>query len=126
MANFTNSYVLIFSLVAAIGFLSYRYLIYPAFLSPLSKIPCAHFSTRISPVWIQWLRYHGRENNAVWAAHQKHGPVVLLAPDEISVNCVENGTRTVYGKAFDKPDYWGQFAMFGFVIATSSTPITET
>ncbi len=88
----------------------YKYLIFPLFISPLSKIPNAHPTSAISSVWILWMRYTNRINSAVHAAHQKHGPVVLLAPDEISVNCVDGGIRTVYG-GFEKTEMY--FRIFG-------------
>jgi len=84
----------------------YRYVIYPAFFSPLSKIPNAHPTSAISPAWILWTRLKSRENRAVHAAHEKHGSIVRLAPNEISVNCVNGGLRTVYGGGFDKPDWY--------------------
>jgi unspecific monooxygenase len=46
-----------------------------------------------------------QENRAVHAAHEKHGSIVRLAPNEISVNCVNGGLRTVWG-GFDKPDWY--------------------
>lgn len=91
----------------------YKFLIYPAYLSPLARIPNAHSTCSISPVWILWTRYQHRENKAVLAAHQKYGPVVRLGPNEISVCSIDGGLRTVYGGGFEKPDWYQAFANYG-------------
>lgn len=82
--------------------LIYRYVIFPVFLSPLSKIPNAHSSVPILPLWI-WSK---RRNNktgvrTLFALHQRLGPVVRLAPNEISVNSPD-ALRTVYIGGFEK------------------------
>ena len=76
-------------------YVTYRFLAYPLILSPLSKIPPAHPSAAVSPLWILWIRKTGRENATVYKAHQRHGALVRLGPNEISVNCVDGGIRTV-------------------------------
>ncbi|KZF24939.1 cytochrome P450 family protein [Xylona heveae TC161] len=80
----------------------YKYIIYPLFLSPLSKLPNAHPTAPISPAWILYCRWSGRENRSIQAAHAKYGPVVRLGPNEISVNSVEDGIRPVYSGGFEK------------------------
>lgn len=86
--------------------LLYRYLIFPAFLSPLSKIPNAHFSAPILPLWI-WSK---RRNNStgvrtLFALHQRLGSVIRLAPNEISVNSAD-ALRTVYIGGFEKHSWY--------------------
>lgn len=84
---------------AAILVAVYRYVILPVFVSPLSKIPAAHPTSSLSPAWILWTRWRGRENATVLAAHERLGPLVRLGPNEISVNCVNGGIRTVSSRA---------------------------
>lgn len=74
---------------------AYRVVIYPLFLSPLSKLPPAHPTATISPLWILYIRRTGWENRTVLAAHKRLGPVIRLGPNEISVNCVDGGIRSV-------------------------------
>lgn len=93
----------------------YKFLIYPAFLSPLARIPNAHFTCSISPAWILWTRYQRRENKTVLAAHQKYGPVVRLGPNDISVCSIDGGIRTVYGGGFEKQAWYQPFANYGSV-----------
>lgn len=96
-------------------YLVYKYLVFPIFLSPLSKLPNAHFSSSFSPLWILLRRYHGEENRAIYAAHVKHGDIVRLGPNEVSVACVDEGIRTVYGGGFEKWNWYpNQFENYGY------------
>ncbi|KAH8811985.1 cytochrome P450 [Xylogone sp. PMI_703] len=108
---FSFSITVLASIAAAL-LLCYRYLIFPAFVSPLAKIPNAHWSSPISPFWILFTRYHWRENREVHAAHLKHGPVVRLGPTEISVNDV-GGLRTIYAGGFEKGQWYSIFDNYG-------------
>lgn len=90
----------------ALLFFLYKYFLQPALFSSLSKIPSAHFTASFSPAWILWVRYRWKENQAIHAAHQKHGPIVRLGPSEVSVNCVDGGIRTVYGGGFEKAKWY--------------------
>lgn len=91
----------------------YHYVIYPYFISPLSKIPNAHFTSQITSAWISRRRKAGTEIQTIYSLHQKHGPVVQLGPGELSVNST-GGLRTIYTGGFDK-DAWyqGVFVNFG-------------
>ena len=91
----------------------YRFIIYPTFISPLSKIPNAHWTAPISPLWILWTRFSCRENRDVHAAHLKHGPIIRLAPNELSVNDVA-GLRTVYAGGFEKGEWYSIFDNYGY------------
>lgn len=91
----------------------YRYFIYPVFLSPLSKIPNAHTLAAITPLWILWNRYRNIEVQTVSTAHEKHGPVVRLGPTDLSVNCMNNGIRTVHGGGFEKSQWYDFFMNYG-------------
>lgn len=92
---------------------TYKHIIHPFFLSPLSKIPAAHFTAHISHLWILWKRHQALENQTLLTAHKKLGPVIRLAPDELSVNCVEDGIRTIYSGGFEKhvwyPDLFSNY-----------------
>ncbi|EER29230.1 Cytochrome P450 family protein [Coccidioides posadasii C735 delta SOWgp] len=102
--------------VSALAAGVYKFIIYPALLSPLSKIPNAHFTSSISPLWILWNRFRMRGNRTIHEAHNKYGPIVRLAPGEISVNCVDGGIRTVYAGGFEKHDWYPRvFGAFGTI-----------
>jgi len=80
----------------------YKFIIYPAFISPLARLPNAHWSSPFSPFWILWARFKRQENAALHAAHIKHGPIIRTGSKEISINSLDGGIRNVYGGGFDK------------------------
>jgi hypothetical protein len=100
----------------------YKFIIYPALLSPLARIPNAHWSCSISPLWILWTRFRLHENRKVHSAHLECGPVIRLGPNEISINNVDGGIRTVYTGGFEKGDWYSIFDNYGYVISHVSEP----
>ena len=102
------------ALIVTISLL-YKYVIYPRFLSPLSKVPNAHFTAPFTSLWILATRYKRLENRTLYVLHQKLGPVIRLGPKELSVNCVDNGIRTIYSGGFEKTDWYSnQFENFEY------------
>jgi cytochrome P450 len=96
-----------------IAFLTYRYIIYPLVLSPLAKIPNAHWSVPLSRFWVLRVRFTRRENRTLHEVHQRLGAVVRLGPNEISVSDIE-GVRTVYQGGFEKPEWYSVFDNYGY------------
>jgi hypothetical protein len=95
-------------------FLLYKGIIYPAFLSPLAKIPNAYWLAPLTPAWVLWKRFRYQNNRTVQAAHEKLGPIVRLSPSEISINCVDGGIKSVYTGGFDKHNWYPRgFGSFG-------------
>lgn len=108
-------------IIAVVGllqllYLGWNFLIYPIFFSPLSKIPAAHPLARITSWWITYIRWSRRELRTIHASHQKYGPIILLGPEEISVNCVKGGIQTVYSGGFEKGGWYDIFANFDGVL----------
>ena len=97
--------------------LIYSFFVYPFFLNPLRDIPRAHWSVAfpyVGSIWISYRRYRQRNNITTYDAHQKHGEVVRLGYKELSINCVYNGIRTVYGGGWEKTDYYAKkYACYG-------------
>ena len=92
---------------------SYRFIILPVFVSPLAKIPNAHWSCSFTSLWLLWIEWNGRENDEVYQAHMRRGPAVRLGPATLSINCFENGLKTIYQGGFPKPAfYWHGFAVY--------------
>ncbi|OTA54176.1 cytochrome P450 [Hypoxylon sp. EC38] len=119
MATFgiSDSYTpAIFTLIAV---LTYQFILYPAIFSPLSKVPKAHWSCSISPAWILWARFKSRENRTLHAAHQQHGPIVRIGPNELSVNSVD-AVKTIYQGGFDKHQWYSLFDNYGIPCMFSS------
>ncbi|KAI9039778.1 cytochrome P450 [Aspergillus affinis] len=91
--------------VILLALLLYHYVIQPYFLSPLAKIPNAHFTSPLTSAWIERRRNAGKEVLTIYNAHRKHGSVVRLGPDELSVNSL-SGLRTIYTGAYEKHQWY--------------------
>ncbi|KAH8679549.1 cytochrome P450 [Tricladium varicosporioides] len=92
--------------------LSYIYILHPAFLSPLSAVPNAHFTSGFSNVWMLWQRYRQQANRAIHETHERLGPVVRLGPNELSVNSAD-GLKVIYNHNFDKDVFYTRFENYG-------------
>ncbi|KAK0709509.1 cytochrome P450 [Lasiosphaeria miniovina] len=92
--------------------LTWRCILQPAVLSPLAKIPNAHWSAPLSRVWILGIRFVHRENRTLHDAHRRLGPVIRIGPNELSINDMDC-VRTVYQGGFDKPAWYSVFDNYG-------------
>lgn len=95
-------------------FALYKHIVHPVFFSPLAGIPNAHWSAPLSRLWILNHRRCRRDTFAVHKAHQDYGPIVRLAPNEVSVNSVDGGLRVIYAGGFEKGDWYSNvFSNYG-------------
>lgn len=92
----------------------YHFVVYPNFLSPLVQIPNAHPLAPFTSTWMLWVRYRNKENETILKAHYRHGKIVRLGPREVSVNCVDNGIKTIFGKGFEKTHFYSVFENYGY------------
>ncbi|KUI69703.1 Tryprostatin B 6-hydroxylase [Cytospora mali] len=99
-------------LLPLLAIITYHFIIYPVLLSPASRIPSAHWSATILPLWILHKRFWKCQNAALQEAHRRLGPYVRVAPGEVSVDDID-GVRTVYAGGFDKPVWYGFFENYG-------------
>lgn len=109
--RFSNPITMSLSIPLAILFCA-CYLIYDKvikllYLSPLSQIPNAHPTSPFSSWWIDRKRSTATEVLAIYALHQKHGPVVRLGPKELSVNSL-HGLKVIYTGAFEKDAFYNE------------------
>ena len=93
----------------------YAYIIYPAFISPLARIPAAHWSCCITNFFILRARKHGAENKTLLAAHARYGSVVRVGPCTLSVDGVD-ALRAVYQGGFAKDGWYSNFCQYGCVL----------
>jgi hypothetical protein len=102
------------ALILLVSLAIYRFIVFPAFFSPLAKVPAAHWSAPFSSWWILKHRLDQNDTPTVHRAHGKLGPIIRLAPNELSVNCVEGGIRTIYSGGYDKGDWYANaFSNYG-------------
>ncbi|PQE23422.1 cytochrome P450 monooxygenase protein [Rutstroemia sp. NJR-2017a BBW] len=86
--------------------------------SGLKDIPNAHFSVPYSRLWLLSIRWRKLENRSRIHLHRRLGPVVRLGPRDVSVNCIDEGVRTIYSAKFDKDAtfYHALFDQTGFMV----------
>ncbi|KAF2724728.1 cytochrome P450 [Polychaeton citri CBS 116435] len=100
-------------LVGIACLLIYRTIIQPAFLSPLTKIPKPHWSCAISTIWFDRQKKQKRVCKTLYAAHEKHGEIIQLSPEEVSVVSPE-GIRQIYTYGLEKDPWYGaEFSNYG-------------
>ncbi|KAM3440639.1 hypothetical protein MY4824_002087 [Beauveria thailandica] len=87
--------------------------------SGLKHIPNAHFSVPYSGLWLLSLRWRKMENRSRTQLHRRLGPVIRIGPREVSVNCIDDGVRTIYSSKFDKDEsfYRNLFNQTRFMVA---------
>ena len=105
------SQVLLLPPLSLVLYFAYQYF---GRLRPLNAIPNAHSTAPFSPIWLLSIRYRKRENRTVWESHKRCGPVIRLAPGEISV-CTLQGIKTIYG-VWDKDVWYEAFINYGSVL----------
>ena len=97
-------------------------IVYDALVSPLRKIPNAHFCAPFSRVWILWIKWSGQENARRLQAHNTFGTVVRVGPRELSINCIDNGVQTIY-RDFEKPVWYAKaFSNYRYARTVSQPP----
>lgn len=123
-ANMALPVIPLIGAISVILLTLYRFLIFPVFISPLSKVPAAHWSATFSPIWILWTRFQMKENKTLHAAHERLGSVIRVGPSELSVNDL-NGLRTVYAGGFEKGQWYSIFDNYGWVVPCICLPMEE-
>ncbi|PNH40486.1 hypothetical protein VD0004_g6524 [Verticillium dahliae] len=90
----------------------YYGIINPGIISPLAKIPAAHWSCHCAPLWILAVRWNRRENRTLLEAHRRLGPVVRIGPKDISIDGID-GLRIIYQGGFEKDPWYSVFSNYG-------------
>ena len=88
-------------------------LIYRLWLSPLARLPgptiCA--LTRLP---LMYHEFNGNRRKFIHALHLKYGPVVRVAPDEVSF-ATREAAKEIYtsgGSGYDKSSFYNLFSNF--------------
>ncbi|KAK7721994.1 hypothetical protein SLS63_009274 [Diaporthe eres] len=90
-------YVLVAALVV-VGFCGY--VVYNLCFHPMSTVP-GPFWGKISPLWVMSSLWKRKFSTDLAELHQKYGPIVRIAPSEISFSTLE-GLETIYHGATPK------------------------
>lgn len=86
----------------------------PAVRSPLRRIPGPRLARFTSAV-LRWNEFQGRRTLYVHELHKRYGPVVRLAPNEVSFASAA-AVKDIYGSAgsgYDKTDFYNLFTVYG-------------
>ncbi|EKG14889.1 Cytochrome P450 [Macrophomina phaseolina MS6] len=101
------------AITAALTATLYHCIIYPLFISPLSRIPGPklYALTRWRLAWEDWT---GRRTRTIHALHAQYGPVIRIGPNEVHFNSL-SALRTIYGpgSGFGRTDFYRMFDVYG-------------
>lgn len=99
--------IILSAVVAVLIYYIYIAVLHPLFVSSLARIPLAH-PLAITPWWIKYYRRDGNQAlRVIRAAHKRHGPIVRLAPTEVSINSYEAGHKVYIERGgFAKPMWY--------------------
>lgn len=100
--------------VASVGIALISIAIYRGYLHPLKHIP-GPLKAKVSSYWLYRISYHGNEASEIEALHQKYGPVVRIAPNEVDISD-GSAINAIYTKngGFLKSPYYVNFDIDGF------------
>jgi cytochrome P450 len=106
------AYQSVLAVILLAVFLFYRYVLYPAFFSPLSKIPAIRTSARVLPTWFWWTERRGGQAKALFDAHQRYGHVIRVKPNMVHIASLD-GLRVAFNSGrFERSDWALQFLNF--------------
>ncbi|ETS76382.1 hypothetical protein PFICI_11769 [Pestalotiopsis fici W106-1] len=104
-----SPFLLVLGLFVLVG--SY---IWTCLTSPLRKLPGPKLASFTSFA-IKWHEFHANRTRYVHQLHETYGPVVRIAPNEVSFASVE-GVKEIYssgGSGYDKTEFYNLFQVYG-------------
>lgn len=95
-----------------IAVLSSALAIYRLWFAPLSRFPGPR-RTALTRLWIIYHEFRGTRTVVLDKLHAKYGPVVRVAPNEVSFNDAQ-GLKDIYGIKSDmgKSDFYDMFVYY--------------
>lgn len=82
--------------------------------SPLSRLPGPWFS-RFTSLTLKWAEFHAQRTNYIHALHLRYGPIVRIAPNEVSFTSTA-AVKDIYcsgGSGYDKTEFYNLFTVYG-------------
>lgn len=82
--------------------------------SPLSKLPGPAIS-KFTTLFLKWKEIHAQRTTYVHQLHLQYGPVVRIAPNEVSFTSWE-ALKEIYcsgGSGYDKTEFYDLFKIYG-------------
>lgn len=96
----------------------YYIILLPFFFSPLCNIPGPKLAA-ITKYYILYKTWSEQRNRLVHELHAKYGPIIRIAPTEISISDPAY-VKEIYSANFDKSQFYGQFGNYGKLNAFST------
>ncbi|KAJ5678396.1 uncharacterized protein N7477_004029 [Penicillium maclennaniae] len=93
--------------------LFFGYFVGQGLSSPLSKIPGLWY-TRFTSFWLKYQEFTASRRESIHALHKRYGPVVRLAPNEVSFTSLD-AMKEIYasgGSGYDKTEFYSLFKQF--------------
>ncbi|KAF9883261.1 hypothetical protein FE257_003817 [Aspergillus nanangensis] len=87
---------------------------FKALSSPISKLP-GPWHTKFTGLFLKYSEFLATRRLFIHALHKKYGPIVRLAPNEVSFTSLD-AIREIYasgGSGYDKTEYYDLFRQFG-------------
>ncbi|KAM3513582.1 hypothetical protein MY11210_002777 [Beauveria gryllotalpidicola] len=87
--------------------------VYALFLSSYCHVPGPRIC-KVTRLWVDVYDIFLRRNQQIYKWHQKYGPVILIAPGEVSVSSAAS-TKMIYraGTQHPKSSFFNNFTMYG-------------
>lgn len=82
--------------------------------SPLSRLP-GPWHSLFTSFALKWAEFHAQRTNYVHALHLRYGPVVRIAPNEVSFTSTA-AVKEIYcsgGSGYDKTEFYNLFTVYG-------------
>jgi hypothetical protein len=82
--------------------------------SPMRRVPGPWYSL-LTPAVLRWSEFRANRTRYIHQLHQKYGPVVRIAPEEVSFTSAE-AVKEIYcsgGSGYEKSDFYDMFKIFG-------------
>lgn len=82
------------------------YLVHQRHFHPLAKVPGPYLAS-LTKLWLAYKTWQGQIHKVHLALHQKYGPIVRIAPNELSFYSL-NALKSIYGASngFEKSDFY--------------------
>lgn len=100
--------------LCAVGVAYVLYYLWTKFTSPLWSIP-GPFLSHFTPLALRWQEFNANRTPYIHSLHLKYGPVVRIAPSEVSFTSYE-AVKEIYGSmgsGYDKSSFYNLFKPFG-------------
>ncbi|KAL4804286.1 cytochrome P450 [Aspergillus unguis] len=116
---------MLFSIILALLFILTTHIIHRLYFHPLSKTPGPPLLA-LTSLWLAYKTFVGTECTSIARLHKKYGPVLRIAPNDISI-ATSDAIEPIYlkGGGFPKTDVYSKFDIEGHATIFSTLTLPE-